>query len=244
MSSYAHVDHSARMRVLLWAWAALTIVLLASVFPAKSLVDAFSAEAIVLKPWILIYNSTVIVLHGIALFFVIYGARGSIESAGNALLFWGRKAAFVLLGLALLATVLMLGAPLLTGRGPLLAEGSQVQLYRSLVFAAPVLRSAGWACLVLAMSQGLWVNRKPLLPYFVIGCAVADTLLGIWKWLDTPVALVAALHPLVAQPLFIVPWTAGSFVFLFLIRVEILAAQSAPPAMTGNYIASLEPPEE
>ncbi len=244
MSSYAHVDHSARMRVLLWAWAALTIVLLASVFPAKGLVDAFSSEAIVLKPWILIYNSIVIVLHGVALFFVIYGARGSIESAGNALLFWGRKSAFLLLGLALLATILMLGAPLLTGRGLLHAEGSPVPLYRSRVFVAPVLRSAGWACLVLAMAQGLWVNRGPWGPYFVIGCAIADVLLGIYKWVDTPVALVAALHPFVAQPLFIIPWAAGSFVFLFLLRVEILTAQSAPPVRTGNYLASLEDPED
>ena len=232
MSSYASIDREARMRVLLWAWLSLVILVLSGIAPAWHLAGEYSGNAVVLRPWMLVYNSIILALHATALAFILYGGTGSIPRAGNTILFWSRKVALITLGFAFLSAVTMLAAPVATGSGPFPPDGSHVRLYTILVHLPSLLRGLGWACLVVAMLQSGWSERSKVLPLLVLLFVLADLAVVAWHWIDTDIAVVAVFHPYITEPLYLAPWVCGSVLFLFLVRSELITRLKNPVTAT------------
>ena len=228
MSSYASVDHEARMRFLMWGWLALVILMVSGIVPARQLAGDYSGNAVLIRPWMMVYNSIILALHATVLGLILYGGAGSLRRAGNTILFWCRRLGLITLGVACLAAITMLAAPVVTGSGPFPPGSPQLQLYTVLVHLPSFFRSLGWACLVFAMLQGCWEERSRLLPYLLIACVIADLGLVTWHWFSTDTAVVAEFHPFVTEPLFLIPWICGSAIFLFLVRSELIRRQKNP----------------
>src|SRR5437867_10763066 len=104
-------------------WAALAALALISTAFAREVEGRFGDGAIRIRPWMQNYNFALGLAHLSALTLLAWGAFRS-----------GARAAFLVISLAALAVVGMLLHPLLFGGGPFVAEGSQAQILKILVF--------------------------------------------------------------------------------------------------------------
>ena len=233
MSSYASVDHEARMRFLLWGWLVLTILAISGYVPALHLAGDYAGHAVLIRSWMIVYNSVILVLHGAVLALILYGGTGALQRAGNMLLFWCRRFAMLTFGVAFLAVIAMLAAPVVVGSGPFEPESSRLQIYTALVHLPSLCRTLGWGFLVVAMLQGCWADRSRLFPLVLLALIFADLVLVCWHWIATEIAVVAELHPFITRPLFLTPWACGSVIFIVLLRSEVVKRQSSPE--TGTF---------
>ena len=240
MGSYSSIDRKARMRILMWGWLTLAILMLSGVVPARHLAGEYSGNAVVIRPWMLVYNSIILALHGLALLLVSYGATGSIPRAGNAILFWCRKIAFVTFGLAVLSALAMLAAPVAIGSGPFSPGSLHLRLYTVLVYLPCVFRSLGWVCLVVTMLQAGWSERSRVLSGLLLVFVCVDLCLVVWHWLGTEIAVVAVFHPYITKPLFLTPWVCASALFLALLRSDLVSLLRNPEtgSLTGTHTAT------
>jgi len=206
MSSRGH-------RLVAWGWAAATALALLSTAFAGEVAGRFGGGPVLLRSWMQGYNLVIGGLHLVTLSLL---ALGSARAPAG----WARRAALTAFVLAALAAAALLLLPVVRGGGPFAPDAVEVRALRALVFAPSLLRAVGCAALALALF------RSHTASYVIAGLLALDGALVIGKWMATPRAVMACVHPYCGAPLGLLPWLLASALFLALMRVTSPSARS------------------
>jgi hypothetical protein len=205
MAAPARLGH----RLIFAGWTGLWLLAIAAAFFAGEMSGAFRGAPIRLRPFMQVYTAVVGLAQVVCL--------GALVAGG--LLFDDGKAARAAAGafaLALAALALLASFPFLVGAGPFAADSLPVKTTRVLVFAPCLLRSLGLILLALIVVERVGASR---LARAVLGTLLlVDFSLSGWRWLATPYAVVARVHPLESSWPALLPWLASGAMFLWLLR--------------------------
>jgi len=211
-------------RLLLWGWTCLIILCLAGVPLTKDMIGAYGRGKIFIQPFMTLYNTVILTAHLLGLGLVTAGALFLRNHAESRLVKWTGRAALAMLGFTLATLLTMVLVPWWMGSGPWPTDSLQVETMRTLVYLPGVTQSLAWGLMIVALVRG-HLARGGAVPrwrtYLLLGLVALDLGLAIWKWTVTPKAVIALLHPLSMEPLYMVPWLGGGVVFVLMLRFDL-----------------------
>jgi hypothetical protein len=198
-------------RLIAWGWVSALGLALATTAFADDVIGHFGGAPIRIRPWMGTYNLAINLCQLLVLAPLIAGALRLPRGRGQRL----ALAAFTL---AALVIVTMLLFPLVRGTGPWDPDAGDVRILRALVFAPSLLRGVGLALAAAAILRA---------PVVVLSLQAVDVALILAKWIFTPRAVMACMHPFCAAPLGLLPWLAATAAFLWLSRSTSAAPRAA-----------------
>ena len=214
--------------MLLWGWTCLIILCLAGVPLTRDMIGGYGHGKIFIQPFMTLYNTVILTAHLLGLGLVTAGALFLRNHAESRLARWCGRAALAMLGFTLATLLAMLAAPWWMGSGPWPSDSLQVATMRTLVYLPGVTRTLAWGLMILALVQG-HIARGGGVPrwryYLLLGLVALDLGLAIWKWSITPKAVIALLHPLAIEPLYMVPWVGGGVLFVVMLRFDLFGQE-------------------
>jgi hypothetical protein len=157
-------------RALTWSWLSLWVLIAASYPFAIELAGGYRGVEVVIRPFMVLYDSVLLGAHAVVLVVMIIETRER----------W--------FGAALAVVFLFLLAPLYLGSGPFVPGSTPLAFYRAFVFAPALLRDAVLGLTATRLAIG-W-RRPALAALFTV-----DLALILYRWWSTPIAVVATAHP-------------------------------------------------
>jgi hypothetical protein len=224
-----HRDERGRgPRLLLWGWTCLIILCLAGIPLTKDMIGVYGRGKIFIQPFMTLYNTVILTAHLLGLGLVTAGALFLRNHAESRLAKGSGRAALAMLGFTLATLLAMLLVPWWMGSGPWPPDSLQVATMRTLVYLPGVTRTLAWGLMIVAMVQG-HMTRGGAVPrwryFLLLGLVALDLGLTIWKWIITPKAVIALLHPLSMEPLCMAPWILGGVLFVLMLRFDLFGQE-------------------
>lgn len=215
-----------RTRALLWGWLFLFLGVLIGAAPARHLAAGYGGGLVELREWIVVSNAIFLAWHAGVLAALVYGAGPDPSDAPRGR--WLRTGARASFAVALALVIAFAIAPFALGMGPFARGSWPLHLFTALVHLPNALRSLGWALLVLAMADAAPSPRARLAGGALAALVGIDLALVVVHWAQTPVEVVAELHPYVTDLPWLTPWVAASVAFLVILGARARAPQPAP----------------
>jgi hypothetical protein len=211
------------LRLVFWGWALLIFLCLGSLSLANLMSGSYGSGEILIRPWMQTYNHVLLLFHLLVILSVLFGAilvdRFSRTTKGNVV----RLGAIGCFGLTVFCFIAMSLFPYVTEPGPWQHDASEVAWMRVLVFLPLVTRGMGWIFLIMVLVEP-HVRPKGRVPSWwfrvLVGLAMLDLGLSVWKWAITPKAVIAVFHPYVTQPIYLLPWCVAGIIFLIGVRAR------------------------